>query len=470
MHRKFLCLTFILLFLLNCSPDNTRKRNKTKDLGEIQECCKLIVLTGYSATSYFIYRGQPMGYEYELMQRLGKHLGVEVEIRIAPDMDKILDMLNKGEGDVVAAGLTITKERAKKVAFSIPTHTVSIVLVQRKPDNWRQMQLHEIDNQLIRNPIDLIGKSVYVRRESSYYARLVNLAEEIGGDINIVQVPGNTSTDELISKVSSGEIEYTVADDNIADINQAYYANIDVSTVISTPQRIGLAVRKSSPELLEAINEWLTTMKRSADYNVIYNRYFKNRSAYIRRIKSSYFSHSGGGISQWDADIQEHATRIGWDWRLLASLIYQESQFDPKVESWAGAVGLMQLMPATAREFGAADSMSPTQSIEVGVNYLKWLDKYWSKQISDSTERIKFVLASYNVGYNHVVDACRLAEKYGKDGTVWDNNVAYYLLRKSNREFFNDEVVRFGYCRGYEPVNYVAEILERFDHYLKLLQ
>jgi membrane-bound lytic murein transglycosylase F len=425
---------------------------------------------GYSATSYFIYRGQPMGYEYELMQRLGKHLGVEVEIRIAPDMDKVLEMLNKGEGDIVAAGLTITKERAKKVAFSKPTHTVSIVLIQRKPDNWRNMKLHEIEKVLIRNPIDLIGKSVYVRRESSYYARLVNLAEEIGGDINIVQVPGNTSTDELTGKVSSGEIEYTVADDNIADVNQAYYANIDVSTVLSMPQRIGLAVRKSSPELLKTINEWLETMQSSVDYNVIYNRYFKNRSAFIRRVKSPYFSHSGGGISQWDADIQKNALRIGWDWRLLASLIYQESQFDPKVESWAGAVGLMQIMPTTAREFGSADSMSPTQNIEVGVNYLKWLDNYWSKQVADSTERIKFVLASYNAGYNHVDDACRLAEKYGKDKNIWDDNVAYYLIRKSNSEFFNDEVVQFGYCRGNEPVNYVAEILERFDHYLKLVQ
>ncbi|NQU05675.1 MAG: transporter substrate-binding domain-containing protein [Calditrichaeota bacterium] len=470
MYKKILSLTLFLLLFLNCSPDKTHTRDTETDLSQIKERGKLVVLTGYSATSYFIYRGQPMGYEYELMQRLGNHLGVEVEIRIARDMDKILEILNEGQGDIVAAALTITKERTEKVAFTLPTNTVSIVLVQRKPDKWRQMKLHEIDRLLIKNPIDLIGKIIHVRRESSYYARLVNLAEEIGGDIEIVEVSGITSTEELIRKVSSGEIEYTVADDNIANINQAYYDNIDVSTALSMPQRIGLAIRKSSPELLNAVNTWLEAMKDSADYYVIYNRYFKNRRAFSRRGHSPYFSHSGGGISQWDTTIQENAERLGWDWRLLASQIYQESHFDPQVKSWAGAVGLMQLMPATAREFGATDLMNPNQSIEVGVNYLKWLDDYWMKEITDSTERIRFVLGSYNAGYNHVEDARRLAEKFDRKKNVWEDNVAYYLLRKSNKAFFNDEVVKFGYCRGEEPVKYVHEILARYEHYLKLLQ
>ena len=155
---------------------------------------------------------------------------------------------------------------------------------------------------------------------------------------------------------------------------------------------------------------------------------------------------------------------MGWDWRLLASQIYQESQFDPNARSWAGAGGLLQLMPATAREFGATRISDPKDNLGAGTKYLKWLLNYW-KDIPDSLQRIKFVLGSYNTGQGHVEDARRLTQKFGKNHDQWDDNVAEYLLKKSQEAFFNDEVVQFGYCRGEEPVNYVYEILERYQHY-----
>jgi membrane-bound lytic murein transglycosylase F len=130
----------------------------------------------------------------------------------------------------------------------------------------------------------------------------------------------------------------------------------------------------------------------------------------------------------------------------------------------------MQLMPKTAHQYGAKNLDDPLESIVTGVNYLKWLDEYWSKEIPDSVERKKFVLGSYNVGFNHIADARRLTEKYGKDPSIWEDNVAFYLVKKSKSEFFNDKVVKFGYCRGDEPVNYVTDIFERYDHYLKLVE
>ena len=159
---------------------------------------------------------------------------------------------------------------------------------------------------------------------------------------------------------------------------------------------------------------------------------------------------------------------MNWDWRLLASLVYQESQFLPYKKSWAGAVGLMQLMPKTAREFGAHDLLDPQENINAGTNYLRWLQNYW-RDIPNSGERVKFVLASYNVGTGHVQDARRLAEKYGKDPNIWEDNVAFFLLKKSQKEYYDDEVVNFGYCRGEEPIRYVDEILKRYEHYKNLL-
>jgi membrane-bound lytic murein transglycosylase F len=467
MSKTTLLLFIVVVFWAGCQKDEHQENGAPTvevDLEQIKERGKLVAITGYDANSYFIYKGRPMGYEYELLSLLADSLRLKLEIVVARDMDAIFDLLNNGEGDVLAANLTITKERAKKVNFTDFLITTQQVLVQRKPDNWRSMKLHEIDEELIRDPIDLIGKKVHVRRGSSYYARLQNLSDEIGGDIDIVEAPGDIATDELIRKISEGEIEYTVADENIALINQAYYSNIDVATSISFPQRIAWVTRKNSPQLLAAVNKWIRKMKSETDYYVIYNKYYRNTRGFRRRVKSEFFSHTGGKISEYDEFLKERADSLNWDWRILASQVYQESQFEPGATSWAGAVGLMQLLPETAKQFGAKDSHDPFENIKAGTNYLKWLDDYW-EEIEDEGERLKFVLASYNVGQGHVQDARRLANKFDRDENVWRGNVAYYMLQLSKEKFYNDEVVQFGYCRGEEPRDYVREIFERYEHY-----
>ena len=129
----------------------------------------------------------------------------------------------------------------------------------------------------------------------------------------------------------------------------------------------------------------------------------------------------------------------------------------------------MQLLPETAVSFGAVDIEDPIENIMAGTSYLRWLEEYWDL-IPDATERRKFVLASYNVGYGHVEDARRLAAKYGADQNRWEGHVATFMLRLSNPAYYSDEVVRNGYCRGEEPVTYVDEIFERYDHYMKFVQ
>jgi len=155
---------------------------------------------------------------------------------------------------------------------------------------------------------------------------------------------------------------------------------------------------------------------------------------------------------------------LNWDWRLLASMIYQESEFDPAEKSWAGARGLMQLMPKTAEAYGGTDLNDPENNITAGTNFIKWLENYW-QEIPDTQERLKFVLASYNAGQGHISDARKLAEKFGKDNDIWNENVDEFILKKSKKEFYDDEVVSYGYCRGEEPYNYVREILERYEEY-----
>ena len=181
-------------------------------------------------------------------------------------------------------------------------------------------------------------------------------------------------------------------------------------------------------------------------------------------MNSDYSSLGGNKISRYDELIKTGAQKLGWDWRLLAAIIYRESKFVSNDESWAGARGLMQLMPETARRFGATNPDDPRQSIRAGVNYLRHLDKIWAKKISDPGERLKFVLASYNAGLSHIMDARKLAKKHGRDPAVWDD-VEFYLLKKSYRAFYRDPVVTAGYCKCEEPVNYVKNVLQTFDEY-----
>jgi len=466
--KKSICLLVVALLLLTGCTGMQGGRKKQKiskiDLPEIQARDTLRAATGYGANSYFIYKGQPMGYDYELLKILADHLDLELEIRIVKDLDTVFDVLNRGDVDIIALDLTVTKERAEKVNFTVAHNETRQVLVQRKPKNWRLMKLHEIDRALIRNPIDLLDKKVYVAKGSSYYSRLINLSEEIGGEIKIVTVPGTVSTDELIGMVARGEIDYTIADENIAKINSAYYSNIDFETPISFPQRLAWAVRKTSPELLDAVNTWIREMKNSSLYYAIYDKYYKDRRGFRERARSEFYAYKGGKISEYDDLLKTYAHELGWDWRLLASLVYRESRFDPWTRSWAGAVGLMQLIPETARQFGAVDIYDPAENLQAGVNYLKWLDSLW-QDIPDPVERQKFVLASYNAGQGHILDAQRLAKKYGRDPDVWDGNVEYFLVKKSSEEYFNDDVVEHGYCRGGETDAYVADVFETYERY-----
>jgi len=466
--RIFSITLFCFGLLIGCNS-NIKNPSENPSIEKIKKRGKLIAITGFNAYSYFIYKGKTMGYEYELLKKLGDRLGVDVEIKISKNIEEMFELLEKGEGDLIAFNLTVTNERKQKIDFTTHLNTTHQVLVQRKPKNWRKLTLDKINDLLIKNPIDLEYKTVHVRKGSAYTARLENLSEEIGGYIDIIEDADSVSTEDLIEKVANGEIEFTVSDENVAKLNQAYYSNLDIGTHISFPQKIAWAVKKGSSDFLNELNIWIEEIKKEVDYYVIYDRYYKYRSYYKYRRNSKFFLNDGGGISKFDNLLQKYAKTIGWDWKLLASLVFQESNFKTDVKSWAGAVGLMQLLPETGKAYGAANLLDPEENIKAGVKYIKWLDKYWSKFIEDENERINFILASYNIGFGHIEDARKLSEKYGANPNVWTDNVANYLLKKSKAKYYNDEVVRNGYCNGKETFSYVKNVIQRYQRYSQFI-
>ncbi len=434
------------------------------DLSEIQQRGYINALVDNNSVSYFYYKGGAMGYEYELLKKLAAHLKVDLRIQLISSIEEAVQRLQSGQGDVIAFPFTVTSERKKIVDFTDIHFNTSQVLVQRKPDNWRDNP-HLAEKKMIRDPAGLIGKKVYVKYNSAFKDRLLNLSQEIGGEIIIIEDSASSETESLIQKVAEGKIDFTVSDQTIAMVNAAYYPNLDVNTMVSLPQRIAWAVRKNSPQLLAGINSWLAVVKKDGTFNVIYNRYFNSPRTMVSRRESDFSSLGGNRISVYDELIKQGAGKINWDWRLLASLIYQESNFDAGSVSWAGARGLMQLMPSTGKHYGADDLLDPAQSIRAGVNFIQFLDRQWGKTIEDGNERIKFILASYNVGLSHVIDARNLARKYSGNPLVWDGEVEAFLLKKSDPQYFKDTVVKSGYCRCEEPVNYVKEILHRYEEY-----
>ena len=470
-------LLILILFLTSCLNNNQEKLNKIladKDMShryrihEIQERGKLIATTNYNSTDYFIYRGEPMGFQYEKLKMFADYLGVELEINVAKNLDDAFLSLEEGRSDVIALGLTITLGRSEKVDFTLPILQTRQMLVQRKPANWRKMRTwDDIEKSLIRNPIDLTGKTVIVQKASAYYDRLSNLSEEIGAPINIGEDPAR-EIEQLVEAVANGEIEYTVCDEHMAAFFERQYPEIDIRTAISFPQHIAWAVRHDSDSLKIAINDWLTAYNDTYTSKHLVDKYF-NSSRTTFMAKSEAVSFNGKKISQYDEILRNISRQHDFDWRLVASLVYQESQFKPDARSWSGAFGLMQMMPATANLFGIDSTASEFEQIEAGIQYMKILDDELPEEISDPVERIKFILGAYNLGIAHVFDARRLAAKNGKNPNLWSDNVDYFILNKSNPVYYNDSVVRYGYANGKEAYNFVVEILDRFEHYKNVI-
>lgn len=427
----------------------------------------LTVLLDNSLTSYFIYQGEAMGYEYEMLALFAKENDLKLNIKIIGQVENILDSLMTGKGDLVAANLTISLDRMDRVAFTEPLLRTKQILVQRLPDNIQKMTKDEIENSLIRDRLDLDGKKVMIRKNSSYELMLHNLISETGLDVSIDYSSGNAVTDDLIEMVSNKEIDFTICDLNKAEIFNVYYDNIDIQTPMSLSQQLAWAVNKESTELLAKLNSWIDRRSGSLEFNMINNKYFELNRRKEKLISKEYDYVKEGKISDYDDLIKKYATNLNWDWRLLAAQIYKESMFDPNTTSWRGARGLMQLMPRTAKSHGVQpdELKKPEKNIIAGTKHLAMLENHWKGELTDSLEILKFTLGSYNVGQGHVEDAIRLAKKYELDPSVWDDNVAQMLLNKSIPKYYKDPVVKYGYCRGKEPVNYVKTIFDNYELY-----
>ncbi len=408
----------------------------------------LRVATLYSPTSYFIYKEEPMGVDYSMVKRLTEDKGIALDLIVAPGMQRMIEMLDSGMVDLIVYPIPVTDEFNKRVISCGPVTETHQVLVQPR----------RAGVSLIDDVTQLPTHDVFVEKESRYYYRMHNLNEELGGGIRIHPIDNDTLiAEDLIEMVSNGTIPLTVIDSDIAQLNRTYYPNLDVSLVLSFPQRSAWGVSPGNQWLADSINAWISDEKPRNTRRQLLRRYFqlsKNAPA------NNHIDFSKGHISPFDKIFKEYARSINYDWRLLAAQGYVESQFDTTRTSWAGAKGIMQIMPSTARAYGAADDFTSIESsIRTSTLILKDLNKSLSKLVPDPEERLKFLLAAYNAGLAHIYDAIALARKLGYNPEVWDGNVAECLLLKSKPEYYNDPVCKWGYFRGRQTTAYVNQVM-----------
>ncbi|MDR1645828.1 MAG: transglycosylase SLT domain-containing protein [Tannerellaceae bacterium] len=424
------------------------------DFPQLKEKGEITAVTLYSSTSYFLYRMEPMGYEYELIRDFAQMHNLKLTVKVAESQARLIEMLQAGEADVAAYPILFSQELKQQLIYCGRESLSSQALVQSLGPGVKRLT----------DVTGLIGKEIYVKSGSRYHDRLQNLDRELGGGILIHEVDDDdVSEEDLIEMVSTGQIPYTVSDEKVALLNKTYYWNIDVSLKISFRQRSSWAVRKNAPLLAEAINQWASGQESDQSYKATAKRYFELSKKILEQSTPAIRQ---GQISPYDSLFRKYARKLEWDWRLLASLAYQESHFKNTEISWAGAQGLMGIMPGTARtlRIPLQDLADPEVSIRAGVEVL-YIFRQGLNEITDATELIKFTLAAYNAGIGHIYDARRLAGKYGKDSTVWDDHVAEFVLLKSEPAYYNDPVCRYGYLRGRETFYYVREILGRYEYY-----
>ncbi len=420
-----------------------------RDLPALQAVGVLRLITVTGPHTYFLYKGELMGFDYELVQRFAERHDLKVSVIVAADRRHALRLLEDGAGDLIAAGVTPLASRyAQGWRFTDPYLFVDEMLVTAPggPDGD------------VASAEAAPTPTLTLNRTTSHWSTAQNLGFAVEET--------SLSTDAILERVAEGEVAATIVDSQLLDIMRA--AGLEFGAAESVRQAVGLAwgVRPDQPELLAAANAFIADDYRSLGYNLLRRKYFDNARRIARREVHRV---SGGLLSPYDQSLQRLGAQHAFDWRLLVSQVYQESEFKPKRTSFAGARGLMQVMPRTARQLGVSpdDLFKVEPGLDAGVRYLAWCRERFQDELPIA-ERTWFALAAYNAGAGHVHDARRLATELGLNRDVWFGNVEEAMLKLSLPKYYRQ--ASFGYVRGREPTNYVREIRQRYQAYVDHLR
>ncbi len=430
------------------------------DLPGLIEKRYIRVLTTVNRTNFFISDGHLVGYEYALLKDYEKFLNTQINdkdlqvglefIPVARD-DLIPNLLN-GYGDLAAAGLTITPDRQAKVAFTDPYLTgIDEIVVTHAGSS----QLEDV--------FDLSGKTVFIRKSSSYYQSLIDLNEQLHSHnkepAHLLLAPEELETEDILELVDFGAVSITVADSHIAEAWSRVFANIKLHPEITLRRdsQIAWMVRQDNPRLLASLNDFLKTHKKGTLHgNMYFKRYYQNP----RKLMVPKDIDDWEKIKRYKEIIKKHAERYGFDWLLILAMAVQESGLDHSKRNPSGALGLMQILPSTARDerIGIENIDVLENNIHAGIKYLDLIrDQYFSSEDIRHRDQVRLALAAYNAGPAKIQKARKLAEKMGLNPNIWFRHVELAVL-----QLIGQETVR--YVNTINKYVVLYRVLERQKH------
>ncbi|MGR9045755.1 MAG: membrane-bound lytic murein transglycosylase MltF [Gammaproteobacteria bacterium] len=408
-------------------------------LEDIRNQGKLIVLTRNAPTTYFYQNNKEQGFEYELTQQLARSLNIQVEYKVYDTSSDIMAALAAGEGHLAAAGLTRTDQESNHFKYGPSYKTVKQQVVCN-----RRTKLPKTNRHLGKHSLLVIAGS----RNDEKLAELKTELPELNWEAT-----ASLSTEQILEKVSNGEVDCTVVESNIMALNRLHYPNL-VEAYTLSEATLAWALPDNSNHLRHYIENWFKQIQSDSTLTSINERYYGyseifdyyDTLVFLQRVKKR--------LPKYKAYFKQVANTYKIPWTLLATQAYQESHWDPQAESPTGVRGLMMLTKDTAKNLGIKNRLNPKQSIAGGAKYLQRLLKKIPKEVAEE-DRIWFALAAYNIGYAHLLDARELARKTGKNPNIWADIKQVLPLLAQRRHF---KTLKYGYARGMEPVRYIDRI------------
>lgn len=446
--------------LLTLTPESIMKP-WVGDLDGMIERRFIRVLTVQSKTSYFVDKGVQRGttydtfrlFETQLNKKLAKdkklkqkHIKVQV-VFIPVHRNELLPALMAGMGDIAASNLTISNEREKLVDFSAPVFSDVSELLVSGPAS---VAVNSVD--------ELAGKEVFVRRSSSYYESLQVLNRRFAAEkkplVLIKEAPETLEDEDLMEMVNAGLIPFIIVDKHKADFWKRIFPQIEVhdSVKVRTGGTVAWAIRKGSPQLKLVLDDFAKrNAQGTAEGNMILTRYLKN-TQYVKNAASEAERKKFQALVKY---FQKYGDQYHVDWLMMAAQGYQESQLNQAARSPAGAIGVMQVMPATGKELRVGDITQIEPNVHAGVKYMRWMiDNHYANEPMTQLDKALFAFASYNAGAGRIAQLRKIAAQRGLDPNVWFNNVEYIAAEKI----------------GSETVTYVSNIYKYYIAYRLVIE
>jgi len=395
----------------------------------------------YQASDYFIFRGTPIGFQYDLLKQMGRDLGKKVNIVVENDPNVAYAAVFSNKYDIVAMDYRRNPIISYYLSYSIPHSYTYPVLIGREKETRDTIFPHIL----------------YVPSHFPPNVTVDSLANPKSWDFVYDK---NITTEELFDKLQKKEVNYIVCDYNEAITLLPFFSDLKMVNQMGPVYQRQWTLNNQNTKLNNSINQWLASFKKTKKYQNLYKKYLSNKSSVIY---NTFKKSRSNKISPYDRIIKHYSEKYGLDWRYVSSIIFQETQFQSNLIGMGGSFGLMQMMPSTGTKYGIDEYSSPEEQISAGVRHLAYMKRIY-KDIEDEVEKMKFVSASYNAGPGHINDAQRLCVKYGADPKVWDN-VATYLGLKSQKDYYNDPLVKHGYYPGNHTVRYVKQVMDRYNGY-----